>query len=492
EALDQAVQGHFGADGELDGCQRCCAGVSNRPARRIPEGHHHPGLGKVGNRPGRVTTNCGHFTAGDFAPSLSFSTQLHMPDGFPQRPPPPEPPAVSSSESGSDNESSSDEDGDGWRDVTSVFPKRNRAVASPLPSSSASTSTSSTPPPSTLPQPEFTNIYDDDDDDDDDPPSDLSTPQRFVFLQQHVAKMKAKHAHLRKQRDEAATYAILAGDHIKTLQGQLNAKKKDKGGQHVVHTQSRILTTAEGRTAAQQQKDARDEKSEKAAQSQIRKDDAAAATRSRRAELGPAGMSFSGALKQQKAPDLKDIAWALALDEVGTREVLIARIGAYFDAPANAALKTDKRYIGLFARKRKRGAAHSDEDEPEPGPSTTPRRRRLNDVTNLPSPSPLPRSTRTSTRTHTAQTETLAGEIPSRSAPAHALPCIPSLWLPKFRSRLSLPSLQSSSRASSLHIHTSHGLIYIHSRSLSLRAPPVAPRIAVITSGVSSMPLLRP
>jgi hypothetical protein len=131
---------------------------------------------------GRLTTNFGHFTAGDFAPSLSFSTQLQMPEGFPQRPP--EPPEVTSSESGSDDgdeNNSSDEDGDGWWDVTSVFPKSNRAVA---PSSTASASTSCVQPPSSLPQPAFTNIYDDSDEDDNgEPPSHLSTPEKFVFLQ---------------------------------------------------------------------------------------------------------------------------------------------------------------------------------------------------------------------------------------------------------------------------------------------------------------------
>ncbi|KAJ7138680.1 hypothetical protein C8R43DRAFT_1131861 [Mycena crocata] len=101
-------------------------------------------------------------------------------------------------------------------------------------------------------------------------------------------------------------------------------------------------------------------------------------------------MSFTGALKQQKAPELRDLAWSLALDESGTREVLISRIQDHFDAPANTALKTDQRYVGLFSHKRKRAAAavEEDEDAPEPGPSTTPQRRRLHDITNTMSPSP--------------------------------------------------------------------------------------------------------
>ncbi|KAJ7870256.1 hypothetical protein B0H13DRAFT_1896255 [Mycena leptocephala] len=357
-----------------------------------------------------------------------------MPEGFPQRPP--EPPEVTSSESGSDDgdgNSSSDED--------------------VVPSSSASASTSCAQPPSSLPQPAFTNIYDDSDEDDDgEPPSHLPTPEKFVFLQQRVAKLKVKRTHLRKQRDEAPTHAILAGNQIKSPQGQLNAKKKDKGSRRVVHTQSRILTTAEGRAAAQQQKDARDEKSEKAVQSKIRKDDAAAVTRARHVELGPAWMSFSGGLKQQKAPKPKDLAWP-------------------WRSMTNVALKTDKRSIGLFGGKRKRAAAQSDEDEPEPGPSTTPRRRRLNNITNLASPSPRslppapapapapppPRSLPPAPApTPTPQTETFRSGC--RSPSVDSLPGFPS-WLPSLPSPLSIFRLQSSRASFLLLVLASLGLI---------------------------------
>ncbi|KAF7364055.1 hypothetical protein MSAN_01064300 [Mycena sanguinolenta] len=113
-------------------------------------------------------------------------------------------------------------------------------------------------------------------------------------------------------------------------------------------------------------------------------------------------MTFTGTFKAQKLDSLKDLAWALALDEKGTKNELLERIQGHFSLPANKALRKDKRYVALFG-KRKRGDETSDDetsddetsdDEPagpstdEPGPSAnstqrSPQRRRLDEVGNF-------------------------------------------------------------------------------------------------------------
>ncbi|KAJ7026494.1 hypothetical protein C8F04DRAFT_1238600 [Mycena alexandri] len=352
---------------------------------------------------------------GRFAPSSSTSTQLQMPEGYPAHPASPASDSQSSSsESGSDDDPSSDEssstdqEGGGWQDVVSVFSSRHRAAPSsssalagasipiqnPASSSTANATSSASPTVAPVPPlPTFTNIYDDpDSDDDDEPPSDLATPEKIAYYRARNQKLKVQRSLAREQRDSAASHAILAGELIRTLKGQLNAKKSKAHGTsgRIVHTESRIITTTEGRAAAATQKEARDQRDAAAVKRQEKKDDAAAASRARRADLTAARMTFTGTFKQQKLGELQDLAWALGLEEKGTKGVLLERIQGHFALPANAALQGDKRYVALFG-KRKRTDDTSDSDEPVAGPSTissqrSPQRRRLDEVGNFSSP----------------------------------------------------------------------------------------------------------
>ncbi|KAJ6556706.1 hypothetical protein B0H10DRAFT_2201543 [Mycena sp. CBHHK59/15] len=77
----------------------------------------------------------------------------------------------------------------------------------------------------------------------------------------------------------------------------------------------------------------------------------------RRIELGREGMEFTGKIKMLKAPQLKDLAWSLELDEVGTREVLIERVLDHFAQEGNEHLKRDRRYAELWREGRRRRAA---------------------------------------------------------------------------------------------------------------------------------------
>jgi hypothetical protein len=74
----------------------------------------------------------------------------------------------------------------------------------------------------------------------------------------------------------------------------------------------------------------------------------------------------------------------MALDDKGTKGVLVDRIEAHLVLPASSHLRTDTRYGPLLsgARGTKRSASptHSDVDD---GPRS-PQRRRLDDVTNSP------------------------------------------------------------------------------------------------------------
>ncbi|KAF8176825.1 ribonuclease H-like domain-containing protein [Mycena galopus ATCC 62051] len=192
-----------------------------------------------------------------------------------------------------------------------------------------------------------------------------------------------------EQRDEASSHAILAGDHIKTLKGQLNAKQSKARGSsgRTVHKQSRIVTTAKGHAAAAAQKDMRKERDTATVLRQTKKDDAGAASCTRRTKLTrltPAGMIFTGTFKQQKLDSLRDLAWALVLDEKGTKNELLQRIEGHLALPVNVALHKDKHYVALFGKRK--CTDETSDNEPAASSTTSPQpssqRRRLDEVGN--------------------------------------------------------------------------------------------------------------
>ncbi|KAJ7912841.1 hypothetical protein B0H13DRAFT_2326903 [Mycena leptocephala] len=73
-------------------------------------------------------------------------------------------------------------------------------------------------------------------------------------------------------------------------------------------------------------------------------------------DLGGEGLIFSGSIKSLKAPQLKDLARSLELEETGTREVLRDRILKHFNLPENQSLKEDKHFVDLWNRRRRRVA----------------------------------------------------------------------------------------------------------------------------------------
>jgi hypothetical protein len=182
-------------------------------------------------------------------------------------------------------------------------------------------------------------------------------------------KFAAERNEARAQAVAAEAHAVLAGSHIHSLQTQLNAKgKKRAGNDRTLSTTARMLTSAEGRALAEERRTIQLEKKTKDDENRTQRLLADAEIIKRRAELGKQGMEFSGKIKLLKAPQLKDLAWSLELEEVGTREVLIERILNHFEEAQNEHLKRDKQYADLWREGRRRRAADgpaSSSDDPE-------------------------------------------------------------------------------------------------------------------------------
>ncbi|KAJ7868398.1 hypothetical protein B0H14DRAFT_3585243 [Mycena olivaceomarginata] len=170
---------------------------------------------------GKVTLSSPIFTAADYAPSISTSTQLHLPLGFPAVPSPP----------------ASDDD------------------VPDLSSSTSSTSSASAPA--------LTIVYEYPADDSE-PPSDLSGPALVEYYQALSRKMKAQRDEAHAQREGADAHAVLAGHHIQSLQQKLNVKGKQRAGNsRTLSTTARMLTSAEGRALAEEKRLAQLEKQSK-------------------------------------------------------------------------------------------------------------------------------------------------------------------------------------------------------------------------------------
>jgi hypothetical protein len=218
----------------------------------------------------------------------------------------------------------------------------------------------------------------------------MTPEQKIKFYQRLAQKQKSRAEKARQERDGAAAHAVMAGQHILSLNQKLNSKRDKAGKGRVVQIEARIITTGEGRAEAAKQRKAREEKESKAAQRKTEKEDEAAAVRARRLALGVSGISFGelkGSLKSQKVQTLRDVAWSMALDEKGTKDVLVDRIEAHLTLPANSHLRTEPRYGTLLsgARGTKRTApSHPESDSDGADGPPSPQRRRLDDLTNSP------------------------------------------------------------------------------------------------------------
>src|SRR4051812_14584823 len=116
--------------------------------------------------------------------------------------------------------------------------------------------------------------------------SDAIDPNDLLACQNKLAKYKKHLNAIRVKLDEAKTHAILAQDHIQTLQAKINAKADKRDHNRVVHIDSRIVSTQEGREEAARQKAQREEKARKQEENQQKKNDAQAEVQAQRLREG--------------------------------------------------------------------------------------------------------------------------------------------------------------------------------------------------------------
>jgi hypothetical protein len=187
------------------------------------------------------------FTANDFAPSVSSSTQLNLPEGYPIDETNP-----SSSKAGSDDGCLTDSpDHSNSRPLTVT--RHSKCILAHEPETELEIEP--------LPQLNSDPVSDSEND------GDISETDEVVMssvLKHRFAKLTSKAARYKHQCDEASAHAILAASHIHRLQGQLNAKtKKNNAGARNILVPSRVITTEEGRIEAQKQKEVRDARAQK-------------------------------------------------------------------------------------------------------------------------------------------------------------------------------------------------------------------------------------
>ncbi|KAF5387436.1 hypothetical protein D9757_007787 [Collybiopsis confluens] len=202
-----------------------------------------------------------------------------------------------------------------------------------------------------------------------------------ALLKQHSADLEQELEELRGQRDAAQTHAVFAGQQASLFQYKFNEKVKKKTSRRV-RTSARIFTTDEGRADLAQSAAAKAIKDNQVLKKLKKKDDTFRADIIRRAEQDRLGTEFLGNMNQFSKPALVDIANAVKIPHKGALVDLRTRLKAHFDA--NPELKTDRRYIGLFKRSRKR------KDPPKENIEGSSRRPRLD--FRFPSPSPVPSS----------------------------------------------------------------------------------------------------
>lgn len=164
-----------------------------------------------------------------------------------------------------------------------------------------------------------------------------------------------------------------------------NKKKQDRD----VVIGGRIVTSQEGRARAAATEAGANDKENKAEETRKKKTDADLERLVRRRTTGKEQMVYDGALGGQKRPDLLDIAWCMDLEEVGSREVLIASISAHTDA--NPHFRDDLRFAKLWRRSSKRAAGPEQSQTVVLGPSAAhnedsppdPKRCRVEDVSDI-------------------------------------------------------------------------------------------------------------
>ncbi|KAG7085933.1 hypothetical protein E1B28_003464 [Marasmius oreades] len=173
------------------------------------------------------------------------------------------------------------------------------------------------------------------------------------------AELEAQNTLLQVREQTANAHAVYMAQQAAVYKYRLNhqAKKQD-GEDRRIHTQSRVITSVEGREEAAQEKQRkqRDKVDSEKKGKEKEKEDIL-----RRGKQKETQDCFTGALTTNNKSQLEDICAALEIPYDGTVKVLQIRLKAHFDA--NPELKQHERYKGLFSRGNKRATRSFELDE---------------------------------------------------------------------------------------------------------------------------------
>ncbi|KAK7022773.1 hypothetical protein VNI00_016978 [Paramarasmius palmivorus] len=148
--------------------------------------------------------------------------------------------------------------------------------------------------------------------------------------------------------DNTRSHIVVLGNYAKKLKGQLNAKKRRKGGKdRTVNVYASITTSAEGRAAAEEQAKERAERKEKTQQKQHQREAHAVSVCKLREEIGRGNMVFKQPMSKLNSQDLRNVCWNLDILETGTRSIMVGRINDHFDL--HPLLRNDSHYVALFS-----------------------------------------------------------------------------------------------------------------------------------------------
>jgi hypothetical protein len=189
------------------------------------------------------------------------------------------------------------------------------------------------------------------------------TAEYCRVMEGNIRVLQEKLARVQAERDAAETHAIFAQREAAVYKYCLE-KRMTKQSQQTrrLHTQSRIVTSAEGRTQAIETRTIREAKEKEAADKLARKETAEAENHVRRNTQGHS-IVFTGSLGTKNKTQLGDLASALALSLEGTKADFVERITKHFEE--NPDLKLQDRFVGIFNRSRQRRQNQPDSNEPE-------------------------------------------------------------------------------------------------------------------------------
>lgn len=184
--------------------------------------------------------------------------------------------------------------------------------------------------------------------------------------------MRAENDLLHAKLDAVHMHTNLAKLEMEELQRRHNAKKSKKASLPTVTSAPGWLTSVQGKELHQQQEVVRSEKKRKKVETAARKGQEELEKQERRRTIVSGGAAgFTCTISSKRVGELRDIAYALGLEDKGTKEHLTTIIKAHFEA--NPASKQEPLFVGMFsAARRQKRCTPTDVGDENPSPSNLP------------------------------------------------------------------------------------------------------------------------